>query len=70
MSKLKTIKEHICDPIKNVDSIGIQKMSIDGDVDRWYLRQDQTLNEILYCPYCGENLAKVPIYMDCKVEKT
>lgn len=66
MQKIKTnlqyLTEHGCELMKNLDNVAIEKYSVDGAID-WYHHlflenENDKLNAILYCPYCGEQLKR------------
>lgn len=53
--RLDLAEEHNCELLKDHKSIGIQQFN-DG---KWYFARygkRNVLHEILYCPYCGEQL--------------
>ncbi len=55
--KAVTLKEHNCKAIANIDTVGVEKVSLPGDdQERWFLRIRTELNEIKFCPYCGIEL--------------
>lgn len=58
--KAVTLKEHSCKAIANIDTVGVEKISLPGDdQERWFLRFGTELNEINFCPYCGIDLASL-----------
>lgn len=54
----KTIQSHDCKTIKNIETVGVEKIEIPADKARWFLRFGMDLNEIKYCPYCGKKLGE------------
>lgn len=59
MSIALTVDEHRCKVIDKIDTVGVEKIQMPGNEPaKWYLRFNNILNEILYCPYCGVELEK------------
>lgn len=59
---LQFLGEHECEPMQNLNNVAIEKYLING-VTNWYHHlilenQNEKLNAILYCPYCGERLER------------
>ena len=52
----KFLQEHRCELIKKSPFVRIEKYCVDEEI-RWYWEiNEKGLNNILYCPYCGEEL--------------
>lgn len=55
--KMKFLEEHSCDLIAENKEVAVEKYENNGH-KAWYLRIENQLNEIRYCPYCGKELRK------------
>lgn len=55
VSQTKYIRGHSCALIEGFEKIAVEQYIIEG-FSGWYWRQDKQMNQILYCPYCGERL--------------
>ena len=56
MWKIKFIKDHECDTLKNVEAISVEKYNVNGNVGWFHHLYSENADElmaILYCPYCG-----------------
>lgn len=54
--------EHECEPMEKLNNVAIEKYLVNGVTD-WYHHlilenENEKLNAILYCPYCGEKLGR------------
>lgn len=59
---LQFLGEHECEPMQNLNNVAIEKYLVNGVVN-WYHHlilenENDKLNAILYCPYCGEKLER------------
>ncbi len=50
------IKEHNCYALDGNNLICIEQYDDNGKL-KWYWINDGELNQILFCPYCGEKLS-------------
>lgn len=55
MEKMTFLQEHICKDIEQIDGISVEQYQISGNT-HWFHNAEGALNEIRYCPYCGERL--------------
>lgn len=55
MKDMTFLQDHSCPDIKDIESISIEQYWLNGK-KRWFHNRSGGLNEIKYCPYCGEKL--------------
>ena len=63
MKKIKFVKDHTCEAMKNIDNISIEEYNINDSYTNWYHHlhldnENDKLISILYCKYCAKDLYK------------